>query len=64
MMRFVAQAISLRNENYLVEHVLMDAARVFVGGKCNWVRVLEKAMANQMVKIRGKGQKLYTCTPI
>ena len=41
-----------------------EAARVFQGGRCDWAKVLEKAMATQMVAIKDKGQKLYTCAPV
>ena len=37
---------------------------MFEGGSCDWARFLEKSIATQMVAIKEKGQKLYTCAPI
>ena len=65
LMKFVAQAVCLKKDDkYLSEQVFTEAARVFQGGSCDWARLLEKAMATQMVAIKDKGQKLYTCAPV
>lgn len=65
LIKFVAQAVCFKKDDkYLAQQVFMDAARVIDGGKCDWAKMLEKAMITQMTAIKEKGQKLYTYAPI
>lgn len=65
LFRFIAQAVCLKRDNkHLSEQAFMDSARLLDGESVNWAKLLEKALATQMVAIKEKGQRLYTCAPI
>ena len=64
-MRFIAHVVCLKKDDkYIAETVFMKAAVLLQGGKADLASILEKAIASQMVAIKEKGQKLYTCAPI
>ena len=56
LMRFVAQVVCLKKDDkYLSKQVFMEAAKLLEGGKGDFVRILERAILNQMTAIKEKG---------
>lgn len=59
LMMSVVQVVYLKKDfKHHFEQTLMVTARLSKEKKCNWPKMLEKAMANQMTTFKDKSQKL------
>ena len=64
LMQFIAQAICLKKYGkHLAEQVFVEIARLIIEDTVDSAKLLEKARMTQMIDVKEKGQKLYTCAP-